>query len=174
MLFPSSPHSHSPPLSQTHTIPFLLSLAVSFCILETWLLKSVPWVLGQESTPGQYSQIYFVLISCSLQVLSWTWECLPAKDKDKLQRKHLYGFIVLLFKTFLVGSEWWLYGTIWGKLSRRSWTLTRSSSDSIEFQVQQTCSLLYQAERTKVVQSEWHAPDWCIVTTKRVFLEGSN
>lgn len=113
------------PVANTHysLFPFSFPLDVSFCILETWLLKSVPWVLGQASTPGQYSQIYFVLISCSLQVLSWTWECMPAKDKDKLQRKHLHGSTVLQ-NMFFPRPSWYgqsggSVGPFWRKLSRR-------------------------------------------------------
>lgn len=71
--FTPFPLTHTPLGTYTHTLLFSpFPLAVSFCILEIWLLKSVPWVFGQESTPGDWSQIYFVPVSWSLQVLSWT------------------------------------------------------------------------------------------------------
>ena len=68
LFYPSSSLTHTSdlrPHTQTHIHHSLFSssLAVSFYILEISPLKSVPWVFSQESTPGQWSQLYFIPVS---------------------------------------------------------------------------------------------------------------
>lgn len=113
-------HTHSGNTHiHTHTIlfsPFLL--AISFCILEIWLHKLVPWMLGQDSAPGQWSQIYIFqsLGHCK----SWTEleeVCLPR------WRTSCNGSTYMILRCSkprpfqdLLGTVWsWSMGLFWGK-----------------------------------------------------------
>lgn len=133
-------HTHLRHHTHTHHFLSSLSLAMSFCILEIRPLKSLPWVSSQESTPSQWSQIYFISVSWSLQVLSWTWGCMPAKVKDELQKKYLYDSVV--FQVMFFSKIFWYsrkdcsMGSLWGKtFGDLGWrflkTLTGWASNSI-------------------------------------------
>lgn len=99
------------------TICFLLSYDNFLLHFGNLTTHEVPWVSGQESTPSQWSWIYSLSVSWSLQVLNWTGRCRLAKDKDVGHRKHLWGSGV--FQT-LVCSECWLRADILGKRQRKS------------------------------------------------------
>lgn len=113
-------HSHTSLGTHTHPILFFpFPLAISFCILEIWLLQSVPWVFGQESTPEPMEPN---LLHPSLSVITspeLNLRMYACQGEGWVAMEALIWFWgvpnPVLFRIFLVQSEWLIYRIIWGK-----------------------------------------------------------